>query len=75
MRTLIRYISPLLICGLMFTLYYNHTYIIGNTFKVRAYPAKDQLVRTSLQSKLNENSFSFFKDVILNIMPALKILK
>jgi hypothetical protein len=73
MKILIRYISLLFICGLMFTLC--HTYIIGNTCKVRSYPAKGQPVKESPQSKLHENGFSFFKDVIFNIVPALKNLR
>ena len=73
MKILIRYISLLFICGLMFT--FCHTYIIGNTCKVYTYPAKGQPVKTSLRSKLNENGFSFFKDVISNIAPALKNLR
>jgi hypothetical protein len=59
----------------MFTLYNNYTYIIGNHRKVHTYPPKGQPVKTSLQNKLNENGFSFFKDVISNIAPALKNLR
>jgi hypothetical protein len=72
MKILIRYISLLFICGLMFSL--GHTYIIGNTCKVYPNKAKTLPVTENLQSKLNENGFSFFKDVIANILPVLKSL-
>ena len=74
MKTLIRYIS-LLICGLVLFFYHDATNTIGNRGKTYPYLTKTQPVKKSLQSKLDENSFSFFKDVILNIVPTLKILK
>ena len=74
MKCLTRYISLLLVSGLMLSFYYNYTYIIGDSCKVCLYQAKTQPVKESLQCKSGENGFSFFKDVIANILPALKSL-
>jgi hypothetical protein len=74
MKRLTRYIGLLMIGGLMFSFHHHHTYIIGNTCKVCFYQAKTQPVKESVQCKSDENGFSFFKDVIANILPALKSL-
>jgi hypothetical protein len=59
----------------MLFFYHDATNTIGNPGKTYPYLTENQSVKKSLQSKLDENSFSFFKDVILNIVPTLKILK
>jgi hypothetical protein len=73
MKLLIRTISLLLICGLMASFYQNHTYIIGMDCKTPA-KLKVQPVKKSLDCKLNDTSFSFYKDVLANILPVLKSL-
>ncbi len=73
MKLLIRYISLLLICGLMFSFCYNYTYIIGNYCKAH-YKSKVHLVKESQDCNLNNAGFSFFKDVLVNILPVLKSL-
>lgn len=75
MKPLTRYISLLLVGGLMLSFYYNYTYIIGDFCKVQSYVAKGQPVKATLQCESGGESFSFFKDVIFNIAPALKNLK
>ena len=75
MKRFIRYISLLLVGGLMLSFYYNYTYIIGGPCTVQSYVTKSQPVKTTLQCKLGGDGFSFFKDVISNIAPALKNLK
>ncbi len=69
------YISLLLLCGFML-LYYNTTHL-NNRKLIRkiSYPAKTQAVKQSLSARISINSFSFFKDVIGNIAPALKNIK
>ena len=74
MRSMIRYISPLLICGLIMA---HHQYTAvngGKTGKACTYLSKTQTGKNSVQEKPCEKSFSFFKDVIANILPALKNL-
>ncbi|MDB5025165.1 MAG: hypothetical protein JWP78_2920 [Mucilaginibacter sp.] len=71
---LIRYISLLLICGLMLFFYFNAANTAGNSSKTHCCLTKIRPVKKSLQNKLDENGFSFFKDVIANILPALKSL-
>jgi hypothetical protein len=74
MKPLTRYIGLLLIGGLMFSSRHHDTYIIGSAYKACCYQAKTQLVKESQQCESGENGFSFFKDVIANILPALKSL-
>ena len=74
MKSMIRYISPLLICGLIMA---RHQYIPvngGKTGRARTYLSKTQTFKNNMQEKPSEKSFSFFKDVIANILPALKNL-
>ena len=73
MKLLIRYISLLVICGLMFSFCYNYTYIIGNYCKA-SYKTTVQPVKESPDCNLNNAGFSFFKDVLANILPVLKSL-
>jgi hypothetical protein len=73
MKLLIRYISLLVICGLMFSFYHNYTYIIGSYCKA-PYKAEVQPVKESPDCKLDNNGFSFLKDVLANILPVLKSL-
>lgn len=71
MKPVNRYISLLLICGLMLPLYDKHTYNnIGKKINAPICREKVQSVKTS-----DEVGFSFFKDVISNMTPALKNLK
>jgi hypothetical protein len=74
MKLMTRYISLLFICGLMFSFHHNYTYIIGSTCKAPSYLAKTQPVKEGSACKLSENGFSFFKDVVANILPVLKSL-
>lgn len=75
MKPLTRYISLLLICGLMLPLRRNNTYIIGKHDNVRFHLSKNIPVKQSNDCKQSQNGFSFFKDVIANILPALKNIK
>lgn len=71
MKSSIKYISLLVIGGLMFIFYFN---TISNTTvpdTTCPYQSKDQATK---QCRDEEHSFSFFKDVIANILPALKTL-
>lgn len=75
MKPVNRYISLLVICGLMLPLYDKHTYInIGTKNNAHVCQKKMQLVKES-GCNTDEEGFSFFKDVISNITPALKNLK
>jgi len=70
-----RYISLLLICGLMLPLYDKHTYNnIGTKSSAPTCREKTQPA-TAPDCKTDEGGFSFFKDIISNIAPALKNLK
>jgi len=72
MKPVNRYISLLLICGLMLLLYDKHTYNnIGIKNNAQACREKVQPVKASV-CKTEEEGFSFFKDVILNIAPVLR---
>jgi hypothetical protein len=76
MKILIRWISPLLICGLILVSYRDASLIKkGKHVKTCAAPLKDPSACQSLSGKMGEESFSFFRDVISNIAPALKNLK
>jgi len=75
MKPVNRYISLLLICGLMLPLYDKHTYNnIGTKSSVQTRREKTQPAAAS-DCKTDEGGFSFFKDIISNIAPALKNLK
>jgi hypothetical protein len=74
MKPVNRYISLLLICGLMLPLYDTHTYNIGMKNNVQICQEKTLSIKES-NCNSNERGFSFFKDVISNIVPALKNLK
>jgi hypothetical protein len=74
MKLMIRYISPLLICGLILA---HHQYTAvnsGKAGKASPYLSKAQIGKNCAQDKPCEKGFSFFKDVIANILPALKNL-
>jgi hypothetical protein len=71
MNPVIRYISLLLICGLMLPFYDN---IKNEPGKIYACLPKTQTIKYSLSGEINENSFSFIRDVVANILPALKNL-
>jgi len=69
------YISLLLLCGFML-LYYSTTHLNHRrAIKPMPHAAKTQAVAQSLSARMSINSFSFFKDVISNILPVLKIIK
>ena len=75
MKPVNKYISLLLICGLMLPLYDKYTYINIHTKKnAHVSQKKKQLVKGS-DCKTDEESFSLFKDIISNIPSALKNLK
>lgn len=75
MKPVNRYISLLLICGLMLPLYDKHTYNdIGTKYNARVCQEKILPVKAP-DCKSDEDGFSFFKDIISNIAPALKNLK
>lgn len=75
MKPVNRYISLLLICGLMLPLCDEHTYNnIGKKNSAPTCQEKVQSVKTS-DCQTDEGGFSFFKDVISNMTPALKNLK
>jgi len=75
MKPVNRYISLLLICGLMLPLYDKHTYNnIGIGNNAQACPEKMQPVKVT-DCKTDEEGFSFFKDVISNIAPVLRNIK
>jgi hypothetical protein len=63
--------GPLLICGLMLV---HHRYTAGNGSRMNTYLSKTQTGKNFIQVKPCEKEFSFFKDVIANILPALKNL-
>jgi len=75
MKPVNRYISLLVICGLMLPLYDKHTYYnIGIKHNAQICPKKMQPVKEP-DCKTDERGFSFFKDVISNIIPVLKNLE
>lgn len=74
MKPVNRYISLLLICGLMLPLYHKYSYKnIGMKNNTRERPGKIQPIKEPV-CKTGEGGFSFFKDIIFNIAPALKNL-
>ena len=75
MKPVNKYISLLLICGLMLPLYDKHTYNnIGEKNNAQTCQEKMQAVKEP-DCKSEKVSFSFFKDILSNITPALKNLK
>lgn len=75
MKPLNRYMSLLLICGLMLPLHDEHTYNnIGKKNNAPSYQEKAQSIKPS-DCKTGKGGFSFFKDVILGLTPALKKLR
>ena len=66
------YISLLLLCGLMLLFIYCRN---NKPAHVHSDMAKTQPARHLIQDKKNESGFSFFRDVISNIAPALKNIK
>ncbi|HTE01043.1 MAG TPA: hypothetical protein VK668_17250 [Mucilaginibacter sp.] len=74
MKPLIRYISPLLIGGLMLTFYYHTPYNKDAVVKVDSCLIKTQQAKPVAACNIPENSFSFFRDVIAKILPVLKSL-
>ena len=75
MKPLTRYISLLLICGLMLPLHHSSTYIIGKYDNMHARLSKPVSKSQAPDCKQREADFSFFKDVLANILPALKNLR
>ena len=75
MKSLTRYISLLLVCGLMLPLHRNNTYIISTHQIVDVHLSKNIPLKQSNNCKQGENGFSFFKDVVANIIPELKSLR
>lgn len=75
MKPLTRYISLLLICGLMLPLSAHHSNMTGGAKNVRAglFPPA-QALQTSVYNS-HQDGFSFFKDVLANIAPTLKNLR
>jgi hypothetical protein len=53
----------------------NHTYVIGKNDHVRFHLSKNIPVKPGNDCKQSQNGFSFFKDVLANILPALKNIK
>jgi hypothetical protein len=74
MRSVIRYVSPLLICGLIMARRQYTAVNVGKAGKACTCLSKTQRGKNSVQEKPSEKGFSFFKDVIANILPALKNL-
>jgi hypothetical protein len=75
MKPLTRYISLLLVCGLMLPLHQNDTYIIGKHDNVHTHLSKPVHINQTSDCKPQKEGFSFFKNVIVNILPALKNLR
>jgi len=94
MKTAVKYVSLLLLCGLTLP-FYNNSHLInkygkqsvghsnladGQTIFIintndSSFTEKIGTVKTTQQrTQQNENTFSFFRDVITNILPALKKL-
>jgi len=63
------YISLLLFCGLMLFFIYCHN---NKSHKVHPVFTRVETGRRLIQNKKSENDFSFFRDIISNIAPALK---
>jgi hypothetical protein len=63
------YISLLLFCGLMLFFIYCRN---NKPHRVHSDMARVQPARHIIQNKKDESGFSFFRDVISNIVPALK---
>ena len=74
MRSLIRYISPLLISGLVLTFCYHTPYTKDEAVKVDPCLIQTQQAKQVAACNIPENSFSFFRDVITKISPVLKNL-
>ena len=75
MKPMTRYISLLLIGGLMLPLHRNNTCIPGMHVAMRVHLSKDLPCKQSNICRQSENGFSFFKDVITHVLPELKILR
>lgn len=75
MKPLTRYISLLLVCGLMLPLHQKDTYIIGEYPNRRVRPPKPAHLSSASDDRYRVEEFSFFKDVLANILPALKHLR
>jgi hypothetical protein len=71
---LIRYIGLLIICGLMLPFYRDTINPTGEMVKKVSNLTTTQPVKHSLSGKIYDNSFSFFRDVVTNILPVLKNL-
>jgi hypothetical protein len=52
----------------------NNIYLIRRHCSISCHAAISQPVKEKSQDKPNESGFSFFKDVVPNILPALKNL-
>lgn len=75
MKPLTRNISLLLVCGLMLPLHQNETYIIGKNSNVHLSQSKPVGISQVSDCRHQQDGFSFFKDVLANILPALKNLR
>ena len=75
MKLLIKWISPLLVCGLILTFYIEAHLIKGTHIKICVNHLKTRSASPALSDKMNDENFSFFRDVISNIAPVLKNLK
>ena len=53
----------------------NNTYMIGKHDNVRFHLSKNIPVKQGNDCRPGQNGFSFFKDVIANILPAMKNIK
>ncbi|HEY9001870.1 MAG TPA: hypothetical protein VIM89_10995 [Mucilaginibacter sp.] len=75
MKPVNRYISLLLICGLMLPLCDKYTYNnVGTKNNAPVCQEKIQSIKES-DCEANRGGFSFFKDIISNIAPILKNFK
>jgi hypothetical protein len=75
MKPLTRYISLLLVCGLMLPLHHHDINIIGKHNDVGVHLSKPVRISQASNYEHREYEFSFFKDVLVNVLPALKILR
>ena len=70
MKYLLKFISPLLISGLILPLSQHRDFQASMFAKTQA----EILAVKDSACRIQQNSFSFFNDVLVNILPALKNL-
>lgn len=70
--TIIKYISPLLFCGLILTFYYT----LNNKTRPDCYPTpiQQQIGIGKIANKVKPAGFCFFKDIVSELLPVLKSL-